>query len=115
MGFGGGKGAYCIMMAFYVQVIWKRGLARNRLIASATIALFLLCSAHCILVIAVATADSLGFRQLAIELLDDEIPPQSPLTDLSVAAHTAYVTANIPADSIFIYRCYAIWNFQKKI
>ncbi|KAF7344693.1 hypothetical protein MVEN_01629600 [Mycena venus] len=46
-------GAYLIMIALYVHVLRKRGLGQNRLLSSATIALFVLCTAHCFLALAV--------------------------------------------------------------
>ncbi|KAF8193837.1 hypothetical protein K438DRAFT_826050 [Mycena galopus ATCC 62051] len=104
-------GAYCIMMAFYVQVIWKRGMGRNRLLVFATIALFVLCSLHCILVLVnVAT-----LSRLASGSTNDTRSLEKQLTRLSGAASLVYTTANVLADTIFILRCYAIWNFQKKI
>ncbi|KAJ7195071.1 hypothetical protein GGX14DRAFT_677452 [Mycena pura] len=78
------------MMVFYIQVIRERGLARNRLLASATIALFIPCTAHCALVLAAAArAGSLdpvivGQSQVRLRLLEDK---------LSQAANIAYVTA----------------------
>jgi len=96
-------------MAFYVQVIWKRGIARNRLLAFATIALFILCTLHSILVLAaVATLVRSGQG-------DTEFLLETPFTGLSVAANLVYSTANVLADAIFILRCYTIWSFQKKI
>ncbi|KAJ6475573.1 hypothetical protein C8R45DRAFT_1159721 [Mycena sanguinolenta] len=37
------------------------------------------------------------------------------MSGLCLAANMVYVTANVLADVIFIFRCYAIWNFQIKI
>ncbi|KAJ7860780.1 hypothetical protein B0H13DRAFT_2282560 [Mycena leptocephala] len=112
-------GAYLIMFVFYVQVLHKRGLGRNRFLAKATIALFVLCTTHCVLVLAAVAKRST--LDLAVLLLveGDPVPKGQPLMPilrgLSLAANVVYVTANVLADTIFILRCYAIWNRQFKI
>ncbi|KAJ7221246.1 hypothetical protein GGX14DRAFT_429345 [Mycena pura] len=91
------------MMAFYIQVIWKHGLVQKSVLASLTISLFILCTAHCILILAVAAL----IGSPGLHMGEDRT--------FFVAANVVYVTANVLADAIFILRCYAIWNFQKKI
>ncbi|KAJ7830708.1 hypothetical protein B0H14DRAFT_3143414 [Mycena olivaceomarginata] len=102
-------------MAFYVQVIRKRGLGRNRLLASATIALFVLCTAHCVLVLAaVATAGSWGMvvvGQPTGDLSLDEIQLGLLTYNLSLAANIVYVT-NILADAIFVRTGYFNVSFE---
>jgi len=103
-------GAYLTMFGFYLHVLRKHGVMNNRFLTIATIALFLLCTAHCAL-------------QLAITKVANTIAasPKLPLqaVQLSVAlnraSNTIYVTSNIIADAIFIFRCYAIWNFRWRI
>ncbi|KAJ6484927.1 hypothetical protein C8R45DRAFT_1099071 [Mycena sanguinolenta] len=108
-------GAYLIMIALYVHVLRKRGLGQKRFLAFAIIALFILCTAHCVLVLAaIATTTTVladitdGRRLPLLSLLQTG-------NNLSVAANGVYVTANVLADVIFIFRCYAIWNYQIKI
>jgi hypothetical protein len=93
------SGAYLIMIGLYVHVLRKRGLGQNRLLASAIIALFVLCTAHCVLVLAaVATRTSLELR-LILHLAGGPVPHgRLPLLvptagGLSLAANVVYVTA----------------------
>ncbi|KAF8180456.1 hypothetical protein K438DRAFT_1976645 [Mycena galopus ATCC 62051] len=112
-------GAYLILIAFYVNVLRIRGLGQNRLLASATMVLFVLCTAHCALVVAVVAVNSNVSIGIMGEMLGDtssEALQLEPTEDgLSLAANVVYVTANVLADAIFIFRCYAIWNFRLKI
>ncbi|KAF7353477.1 hypothetical protein MSAN_01537300 [Mycena sanguinolenta] len=118
-------GAYLVMMVLYVQVLRERGLGKNRLLPLATIALFVLCTAHCILVLVVvvhATRSAVDTGSLASLAGQDSVPAHGEqlliperTTMLSLAANVIYVTANVLADAIFVFRCYAIWEFQKKI
>ncbi|KAJ7910922.1 hypothetical protein B0H13DRAFT_1876241 [Mycena leptocephala] len=41
-------GAYAVMFGFYLNVMRTRGISKNRFIAISTIALFILCTIHCI-------------------------------------------------------------------
>ncbi|KAJ7919225.1 hypothetical protein B0H13DRAFT_2320641 [Mycena leptocephala] len=99
------SGAYLIMFVFYVQVLHKRGLGRNRFLAKATITLFVLCTTHCVLVL--ATVAKRSTQDLAVLLLvgGDPVPKGKPLMPilrgLSLAANVVYVTANVLADTIF--------------
>ncbi|KAF7336423.1 hypothetical protein MSAN_02296300 [Mycena sanguinolenta] len=100
-------GAYLIMIALYVHVLRKRGLGRSRFLAFATIALFVLCTAHCALVLAVVA------KQTTYVL---GIHGSFTAGGLSAAANAViYIYIYKRADGIFIFRCYAIWNFQIKI
>ncbi|KAJ6474880.1 hypothetical protein C8R45DRAFT_383157 [Mycena sanguinolenta] len=96
-------GIYLIMIAQYVYVLRKRGIGRNRFLAFATIALFVLCTAHCVLVLV-----DIGTRTPLLQL-------HTTVGGVSLAANVVYVTANVLADAIFIFRCYVIWNSQIKI
>lgn len=85
------SGGYLIMFVFYVHVLHKRGLGRNRFLAKATIALFFLCTTHCVLVLAAAAKSST--LDLAVLLLvgGDPVPKGKPLMPirrgLSLAAN----------------------------
>ncbi|KAJ7196414.1 hypothetical protein GGX14DRAFT_473710, partial [Mycena pura] len=103
-------GAYFVMMAFYIQVIWKHGLVQKPVLAALTISLFILCTAHCILILAGAALIGSPGRDIG-----EDVQLANLTANLFVAANVVYVTANVLADAIFILRCYAIWNFQKKI
>ncbi|KAJ7191186.1 hypothetical protein GGX14DRAFT_601067 [Mycena pura] len=90
-----GSGAYFIMMAFYIQIIWKRGLARNRLLASVTISLFIMCTAHCIFILAVAAIEGSPGLWVGGHSSDRARARLAFLSaDLLVAANIVYVTAS---------------------
>ncbi|KAJ6491159.1 hypothetical protein C8R45DRAFT_928984 [Mycena sanguinolenta] len=97
------------MIALYVHVLRKRGIGQKCFLAFATIALFALCTAHCVLVLAASatmTSKELGLIRGGIS---EELVLVQTLSGLSVAANVIYVTAKC------IYRCYAIWDSQIKI
>ncbi|KAJ7805485.1 hypothetical protein B0H13DRAFT_2387712 [Mycena leptocephala] len=100
-------GAYFVMIAFYLHVLRTRRTIKLGFLATATITLFILCTIHCALVLATTIlATRRQIRQ----------GPQVPsYTTLIVATEAVYVTANVVADAIFIFRCYAIWNFRLKV
>jgi hypothetical protein len=84
------------MIAFYVYVLQKRGLGQHRLLAAATIALFVLCTAHCVLVLAaIVTRSALKLEHIAH--LAGALSPKLQLIltvgRLSLAANVVYVTA----------------------
>ncbi|KAJ6594322.1 hypothetical protein B0H19DRAFT_1247007 [Mycena capillaripes] len=108
-------GAYLVMFGFYLNVLRSHGVANNRGLTFATILLFVFCTAHCALQIATSTL----YNQLeSTSVGDSESVFNRTFTDYSavaIATDAVYVTSNVIADSIFILRCYAIWNFQLKI
>jgi hypothetical protein len=84
------------MIAFYVYVLQKHGLGQHRLLAAATIALFVLCTAHCVLVLAaIVTRSALKLERIAH--LAGALSPKLQLIltvgRLSLAANIVYVTA----------------------
>ncbi|KAJ6594325.1 hypothetical protein B0H19DRAFT_57961 [Mycena capillaripes] len=109
------QGAYLVMFGFYLNILRSRGVAKNRGLTFATILLFIFCTAHCALQIATSTL----YNQLeSTSVGDSESVFNRTFTDYSavvIATDAVYVTSNVIADSIFILRCYAIWNFQMKI
>jgi hypothetical protein len=106
-----------IMIALYVHVLRKRGLGQNCLLASATIALFVLCTAHCVLVLAaVATRTTLELR-LIRHLAGGPVPDGRlqlipTAGGLSLAANVVYVTAkcvpHVSRGSLRIDTCVAL-------
>jgi hypothetical protein len=95
------------MFVFYVQVLHKRGLGRNRFLAKATITLFVLCTTHCVLVLAAVAKRST--LDLAVLLLvgGDPVPKGKPLMPilrgLSLAANVVYVTAKYVLSFFVVY------------
>ncbi|KAF7328566.1 hypothetical protein MVEN_02544600 [Mycena venus] len=90
-------GGYFVLMAFYLHVLHTGGgMAKHRFLTVTIIMLFILCTIHCALVVAttvLATGMFIG-----------------GVLALTLTANAIYVTTNLIADGIFIFRCYAIWN-----
>ncbi|KAJ7894301.1 hypothetical protein B0H14DRAFT_3854400 [Mycena olivaceomarginata] len=108
-------GAYVVMFGLYLKVLRSRGIAKNRGLTVATILLFIFCTAHCTLQIATSTLyNRLESRSIGnSETLFNQT--FKDYSSVAIATNAVYVTSNIIADTIFILRCYAIWNFQLKI
>ncbi|KAJ7910917.1 hypothetical protein B0H13DRAFT_591664 [Mycena leptocephala] len=108
-------GAYTVMFGFYLNVLRTRGISGNRFIAISTIALFILCTLHCIFLL---VGTIFGITDLAAYILTDYQSDTHYILLYTIfyrAANMVYVTSNVVADSIFIFRCYAIWNFRRRV
>ncbi|KAF8142881.1 hypothetical protein K438DRAFT_661329 [Mycena galopus ATCC 62051] len=107
-------GAYAILFGFYLYILRTRGTANRRFLTVATIYLFILSTAHCAFVLA-----SVVFDNMALGTAISSLSVAEPLSRYSAewdrAANAVYVTSNVVADSIFLFRCYAIWNFRRRI
>ncbi|KAJ7464288.1 hypothetical protein B0H11DRAFT_2240685 [Mycena galericulata] len=113
-------GAYAVIFGFYIHIIRTRGIFNNRFLTVATISLFILCTAHCALLWAdIIFYDAMWEADLKSDIVSWEpssVPSSvSIYTALNRAANTVYITSNVIADSIFIFRCYAIWNFRRTV
>ncbi|KAF7368399.1 hypothetical protein MVEN_00162000 [Mycena venus] len=108
-------GAYFVMFAFYLHLLRTRRMVKHGFLAIATIALFILCTVHCALVLATAILST----RIEVEIREGLERPgganSGSFTILALAAEAVYVTTNVIADGIFVYRCYAIWNFRFKV
>ncbi|KAF8183470.1 hypothetical protein K438DRAFT_1838922 [Mycena galopus ATCC 62051] len=104
-------GGYFVLVAFYLRALHARGmLMKNRFLAVATIVLFILCTFHCAFVLAVSI---MGTSISMLLVTGIEFPASNIIShwiSFNLAANAVYVTSNVLADVIFIYRCYAIWN-----
>ncbi|KAJ7798802.1 hypothetical protein B0H14DRAFT_3886337, partial [Mycena olivaceomarginata] len=108
-------GVYLVMFGFYLNVLRSRGVAKNRGLTFATILLFIFCTAHCALQI---TTSTLYNRLESTSLGDSESVFNQTFKDytaVAMATDAVYVTSTVIADSIFILRCYAIWDFHRKV
>ncbi|KAJ6467923.1 hypothetical protein C8R45DRAFT_1019462 [Mycena sanguinolenta] len=105
-------GAYAVMFGFYIYVLHTRGMSKNRFLAVATIILFLVCTVHLALLL-VSTA--LLNESYEATIVRSRFRPPFTAFHLNRATNVVYVTSNIIADTIFIFRCYAIWSFRWKI
>jgi len=113
-------GAYAVLFGFYVHVLCRGEIKKNRFLDFAIIALFLLSTAHMALMVADrATVNEFGLNEFGLAVLAEaehiasevEFSPQL----IPSVANAIYVTSNVIADSIFIFRCYAIWGFRRVI
>ncbi|KAJ7644839.1 hypothetical protein FB45DRAFT_1053491 [Roridomyces roridus] len=107
-------GAYTILFAFYVHILYTRpGMSKNRFLNYATISLFILSTVHFVLLLATTVTINAG---VDIAFAGAVASRQTSIVAAGVAdmAVFLYVTSNVIADSIFIFRCYAIWNYQLK-
>ncbi|KAJ7120270.1 hypothetical protein C8R44DRAFT_174087 [Mycena epipterygia] len=107
-------GVNVVLFGFYIHVLLNRPCVHQRGLSIATSFLFLLCTVHCVLEIAYAI---LANRTL-VEESYDELAKYNGSYRASDAvrrgANVLFVTNNLLADTIFIFRCYAVWSFQRK-
>ncbi|KAJ7644834.1 hypothetical protein FB45DRAFT_300116 [Roridomyces roridus] len=107
-------GVYTILFAFYIHILSTRaGMSKNRFLNYATISLFVLSTVHFVLLLTNTVTTNAGVHAV----FTDTAPSKQTSTFSARIADMAvfvYVTGNVIADSIFIFRCYAIWNFQLK-
>ncbi|KAJ6579935.1 hypothetical protein DFH09DRAFT_1444197 [Mycena vulgaris] len=94
----------------------------RRFLTVATSALFVLGTVHCALEVATSicyTRVQNDFSNLnsghGLQVSSSLANDAKVCTSLDYASNGIYVTTTVIADSIFIFRCYAIWNFQRKI
>ncbi|KAF8132245.1 hypothetical protein K438DRAFT_1884811 [Mycena galopus ATCC 62051] len=92
------------MFGFYMHVLYTRGMGKHRVLPVAIILLFILCTAHVAFLLASTVVLDQG-------LTSGRIAPPIVVTLLKVT-NAIYITSNVLADGIFIFRCYAIWNFR---
>ncbi|KAJ7614473.1 hypothetical protein FB45DRAFT_937014 [Roridomyces roridus] len=114
-------GVYAVLFIFYMKILRKSGGFRNhRFLHCATIGLFLLSTVHLALLLPITVLETkIGngwpFTMILSSFSESEdpfirgIPPQEPWVR---AAFGIYVTSNVIADSVFVFRCYAIWGFH---
>ncbi|KAJ7463970.1 hypothetical protein FB451DRAFT_1264343 [Mycena latifolia] len=107
-------GIYLALFGFYIHVLHSRGMPNHRWLTVATILLFILCTVHCALQLASTTLDNRAMiKASSPDLLSGKV--NTARVYVNRAANGVYVTSNVVADSIFILRCYAIWNFRRTI
>ncbi|KAJ7135545.1 hypothetical protein C8R44DRAFT_976472 [Mycena epipterygia] len=109
-------GVYLIIFGFYLHVLRTRGMAQHRFLTASTISLFILGTAHCALQLAM----TIFHVRILIVVID--VDSLANITNnleiyasLTYATSAVYVTSNVIADSIFIFRCYAIWGSRREI
>ncbi|KAJ7142739.1 hypothetical protein C8R44DRAFT_974323 [Mycena epipterygia] len=103
-------GSYLVMFGFYLHVLRTHGIAQHRFLAASTISLFILGTAHC----ALQLAATIFHVRLLMETTGANTNFEVYLS-LTEAASGIYVRSTVIADSIIIFRCYAIWGCRRKI
>ncbi|KAJ7107723.1 hypothetical protein C8R44DRAFT_986879 [Mycena epipterygia] len=110
-------GVYLVLFGFYLHVLYSRKMANHRFLTLATVALFILSTVHCALQLASITLNNRGLSQEIYADLSSGSDNWDYLLYASVnqAANAVYVMSNVIADSVFAFRCYAVWNFRPKV
>ncbi|KAJ7466465.1 hypothetical protein FB451DRAFT_413242 [Mycena latifolia] len=108
-------GAYLVLFGFYLHVLRTGGMAKHRFLNISTISLFILCTAHCALVLNIPRLRTRLDARIAAGDVEGSDKLTAEQSHLVFATNAVYVTSNVIADSIFIFRCYAIWNSRRKI
>ncbi|KAJ6541772.1 hypothetical protein B0H19DRAFT_324338 [Mycena capillaripes] len=109
-------GTYVILFGFYLDILRRRGFSEHRWLHGARISLFVLCTAHCIFLLASTVLNNNLDLLAAISPSSSLVPPGSiTFAYLNSTTNIVYVTSNIIVDIIFIFRCYAIWNFRRRV
>ncbi|KAJ7615322.1 hypothetical protein FB45DRAFT_1107869 [Roridomyces roridus] len=108
-------GGYVVLFGFYANILYQKGgLRPQRFLHIATIILFVLSTAHFALLLSSSAiynhANIAVLAGLPLDLRDKKIGGK-----ITEAAIGIYVTSNVIADSIFIFRCYAIWGFRRSV
>ncbi|KAJ6616631.1 hypothetical protein B0H10DRAFT_1378588 [Mycena sp. CBHHK59/15] len=95
-------GIYLVLFCICIYILWnRRNRAGNTVLLVTAISLFVLCTAQSIINLVLGAADI------------DNI--NIPYDHLVLANTLIYVTNNVIADALVIYRCYSIWNRNKYV
>jgi len=107
-------GVNVVLFSFYIHVLLTRPCVRQRALSIATTFLFLLCTVHCVLQIAYAILANRALVEQSYGGLAEYNSSYQASDAVRRGANVLFVTNNLLADTIFIFRCYAVWNFQWK-
>jgi hypothetical protein len=94
-------GVYATMFGFYLHVLRKHGVMQYRFLTGATISLFLLCTAHCALLLATTEIANVinGSTELSRQSLQIYV-------SLNRASNTIYVTSKC------VYLLHWVWSLS---
>ncbi|KAJ6569290.1 hypothetical protein B0H19DRAFT_1066048 [Mycena capillaripes] len=98
-------GTYVVLFGFYLHILQTKERSNNRFLHAAMIALFLLCTMHCGLLIASTVIWNKNAEGIPRTL--------KTAADIDGAANGIYVASSLLADTIFTYRCCAIWKSHR--
>ncbi|KAJ7179785.1 hypothetical protein C8R46DRAFT_1074664 [Mycena filopes] len=111
-------GINVVLFCFCLRTLYHCHLRNRRALSIAVSAIFLLCTIHWVLQL-VNAGELLTMLEKKVHALKGVKVTTQELLDrwnrINIAMGVVYVLTNLVADSIFIYRCYCIWNFRKRI
>ncbi|KAJ6483286.1 hypothetical protein C8R45DRAFT_1099562 [Mycena sanguinolenta] len=108
-------GIYVVLFCFCVKTL-RHSRVRHRFALSVAIsAIFVLCTLHWILQLVNAWELLAALESIAHVQRVNTKNLQNEWEQINIVMGAVYVTSNLIADSIFIYRCYCIWGFRKRI
>ncbi|KAJ7190398.1 hypothetical protein GGX14DRAFT_546889 [Mycena pura] len=107
-------GVNVVLFSCYIHVLLTRPCVRHRALSIATTCLFFLCTVHSVLQIAYAILANRAQVELSYGGLVEHNSSYQASDAIRRGVNVLFVTNNVLADTIFIFRCYAVWNFRWK-
>ncbi|KAJ6597806.1 hypothetical protein DFH09DRAFT_1304569 [Mycena vulgaris] len=101
-------GIYVVLFCFCIRTLRTCRVPHRRALLAAVSVIFSLCTLH-------AALQLVNAAELMMSLLKNSRFAARRWDQVNIAMGALYVTSNLIADAIFIYRCYGIWNFRKRI
>ncbi|KAJ7473438.1 hypothetical protein FB451DRAFT_1249284 [Mycena latifolia] len=102
-------GINVILFCFCIRTLRRTcRIPHRRALLAAVSVMFLFCTLH-------AALQLVNAAELMLSLLSHSKFAARRWDQINIAMGVFYVTTNLIADAIFIYRCYGIWGFRKRI
>ncbi|KAJ7701715.1 hypothetical protein B0H16DRAFT_1640372 [Mycena metata] len=111
-------GINVVLFCFCARTLYRCRLRNRRALFMAVSAIFILCTIHWALQLVNAAELMVVLEAMAqaVKASHKEVANRANRANqLNIVMGAVYVLTNLIADSIFIYRCYCIWNFRKRI
>ncbi|KAF8202061.1 hypothetical protein K438DRAFT_593806 [Mycena galopus ATCC 62051] len=111
-------GIYVVLFCFCVKTLRKCRLRHRLALSIAISVIFVFCTLHWILQLVNAGELLTVLEKKANVHGLKGVNPNELMerwNQINIVMGTIYVLSNLIADSIFIYRCYCIWDFRKEI
>jgi hypothetical protein len=108
-------GIYAVLFCFCVKTL-RHSRVRHRFALSVAISvIFCLCTLHWILQLVNAGELLTVLEAIAHVHKVNKNKAMDEWNRINIVMGVVYITSNLIADGIFIYRCYGIWGFRKRI
>ncbi|KAJ7468285.1 hypothetical protein B0H11DRAFT_2197203 [Mycena galericulata] len=101
-------GINLILFCFCIRTLRASRVPHRRALAIAVSLIFILCTIHAPLQLVNAAETMMHL------LMHSKLAPKG-WDQVNIVMGVAYVTSNLIADGIFIYRCYGIWDSRKRV